>query len=82
VKIKLGRKAARFLKRQNDTVKERIRNQLVNLRKDPVPHDAKFLGRDGPDRAFRIRIGQYRVLYSINHERVLVFTIEKRERAY
>ena len=50
---------------------------------NPVPHDSKRIqGYNDP--TFRIRIGDYRALYRVNHEekRIVVVKIDKRERVY
>jgi len=50
---------------------------------NPVPADAKFLGRDQQaERVFRFRIGPYRALYKLKKECVLVAKIDKRPRVY
>ncbi|MBI2507482.1 type II toxin-antitoxin system RelE/ParE family toxin [Candidatus Woesearchaeota archaeon] len=52
---------------------------------EPVPSDAKFIGRDeSGEKIFRYRIGDYRALYKIkDHEKVILITkIDKRPRVY
>ncbi len=51
----------------DDLVTTRIESALLDLQKNPRPAGAKKLkGRDG----WRIRIGDYRVIYEI-HDRIL-----------
>ena len=59
-------------------------SKIEKLKDNPVPSDAKFLGRHEGDKVFRIRIGDYRVLYKIkDKEKVILITkIDKRPRAY
>ena len=57
--------------------------KIEELRKDPFPHKVKRVeGRK--EKAFRIRIGDYRILYVVLNETNILFfpKIEKRPRAY
>ena len=76
--------AARFLKKCDKDLCERITHKIQNLKETPVPSDAKFMGRHHGDKVFRIRIGDYRALYKIkeNEKIVLIAKIDKRPRAY
>ena len=69
------------LDRLPNDVAERILTRLVGLETNPRPADVKKLkGRD----AWRIRIGDYRVIYEI-HDRVLqilVITVGHRREIY
>ena len=73
----------KFLEKLDKHVSNRILNKIDDLlTKNPVPHDAKvIIGEHG---VFRIRIGDYRVLYRINYseKRVIVLKIDKRSRVY
>ncbi len=65
-------------------LRERIEKRLQRLADDPVPSDAKFLGRDKGEKLFRYRIGDYRALYKVKEEShiVLIARIDKRPRVY
>ena len=65
-------------------LKERIENRLKKLAENPVPSDAKFVGRDEGEKIFRYRIGDYRALYKVKEDMkiVLVAKIDKRSRVY
>ena len=60
----------------------RIIEKIEILKNDPVPHDSKRVV--GEDRTFRIRIGDYRVLYEVdwNKNLILIGKIDKRFKAY
>jgi mRNA interferase RelE/StbE len=56
-----------------DEISRRILLRLVGLETNPRPTDVKKLkGRD----AWRIRVGDYRVIYAIRDEQVQVIVIE------
>ena len=80
--VELSRQARDFLKKLDASVRERIRKRLRRLEEDPVPSDAKFIGRHQGEKVFRYRIGGYRALYKVKKQTVLVARIEKRPRAY
>ena len=73
----------KFLKSLDKHILRRIVNKIdETLSENPVPHDAKpLVGKHG---VFRIRIGDYRALYRINHleTKVIVIDIDKRSRVY
>ena len=75
--------AIKFLKQLDKHLVDRILTKIEKtLPLNPVPHDAKtIVGKHG---VFRIRIGDYRVLYRINYEtgKIIVVTIDKRSRVY
>ena len=73
----------KFLNKLNKEINNRILDKIEEtLTNDPVPHDTKsIVGKHG---VFRIRIGDYRVLYRINHQesKIIVFKIDKRSKVY
>lgn len=77
-------KAKRFLKKLDKPIASRIIDRLENLKENPVPSDAVFIGREGGDKVFRYRIGDYRALYKLKDSEkiVLVTKIDKRPRVY
>ncbi|MBI2548629.1 type II toxin-antitoxin system RelE/ParE family toxin [Candidatus Woesearchaeota archaeon] len=80
--IEFSNKSKKFLKRSDKQLAVRIIEKIELLKHNPVIHDSKKI--IGQDRAFRIRIGDYRVLYEIdwNNNIILVDKIDKRSRAY
>lgn len=64
--------ALRALKRIDPQDQARIRGAIALLAADPRPPGMKALrGRDG----FRIRVGNYRILYTIEDDRLLVVVV-------
>ena len=82
--VDLSQNAHKFLDKLDSHLKERIENTLKRLENNSVPSDAKFIGREGGEKIFRYRIGDYRVLYSVNDDKkiILVIKIDKRQRVY
>lgn len=64
--------------------KKRIRAALEAIREDPRPEgfDVKVLRKDGPDRYFRVRVGDYRIVYAPRGKHTYVFRIMHRSEGY
>lgn len=80
--IKLSRGARKFLNRANSDLYSRIRKALQTLRNSPRGTDCKKL--KGNKNEYRIRVGDYRVVYEI-HDNILVIMIVRiapRDKAY
>jgi mRNA interferase RelE/StbE len=80
-RIALRQSAEKEFKRLGHVEQKRIGAKLVALEENPLPPGAIALqGRPG----FRIRIGDYRVLYEVDHEKrlVSVFAIGHRRDVY
>lgn len=80
--ISLTSNAEEFLFKSNKELARRITEKIELLKVDPVPHNSvKIVGEQ---RTFRIRIGDYRVLYEVNWNEkiILVYNIDKRAKVY
>ena len=74
--------AKRQLKRLSKENQQRILGAIEKLADHPRPRDCKQL--QGEDRLFRLRVGDYRVVYEI-HDRVLlvlILTVAHRREVY
>ena len=54
-------------------VRRRIANRIDALRENPRPPGAKQL--QGEDRLYRLRVGDYRVIYSIEGRRLVILVV-------
>jgi mRNA interferase RelE/StbE len=80
-RVILPKSVQKRLDRLPDDVAERILFRLAGLESHPRPADVKKLkGRD----AWRIRVGDYRVIYEIHDRelRILVITVGHRREVY
>ncbi|MBS3156527.1 type II toxin-antitoxin system RelE/ParE family toxin [Candidatus Woesearchaeota archaeon] len=75
--------AKRFLKKIDSQTAKRILERIEKLQKEPFPSDVKRVV-NRKEKIFRIRIGDYRVQYSVLYDKNILFIseIEKRPRAY
>ena len=72
--IEVSRTAARHLRRLETEDKRRISHAITRLAADPRPRGSrKLLGYDD---VFRIRVGAYRVIYSIEDRRLIVVMLK------
>ena len=80
--IEFGTKALKFLSKLEKGNKERVFKKITELENNPFPSDVKKL--KGEKDVYRIRIGDFRVLYRIIREDdiILVFRVDKRSRVY
>lgn len=79
--VRLHPEAARAFRRLRGAVRERIESAIDALAADPRPRGAaKLVGRDD----FRIRVGDYRIVYAVDDEQqlVLVARIAHRREVY
>jgi len=82
MKIEFGTRALKFLSKLEKVSKERIFKRIKELCEDPFPSDVKKL--KGEKDVYRIRIGDFRVLYRIISEDdvILIFRVDKISRVY
>ncbi|MEK6872769.1 MAG: type II toxin-antitoxin system RelE/ParE family toxin [Nanoarchaeota archaeon] len=79
----LGPKSEKFLKKAEKETRTRIWKKLDELKLNPFPQEVvRVVGKRG--KAFRIRVGSYRIQYYVFQDRqeIVVFDVDKRERAY
>ncbi|RLE65839.1 MAG: type II toxin-antitoxin system RelE/ParE family toxin [Thermoprotei archaeon] len=81
-RVELSKKAFRSLKKLDPRTRLRILEKLMSLREEPIPRSAAKLR--GEKHAYRLRVGDYRILYKIlwKEETILIFKIEHRRKAY
>ncbi|TMD34242.1 MAG: type II toxin-antitoxin system RelE/ParE family toxin [Chloroflexi bacterium] len=67
--IRLHPEAQRAYARLHGSARERVATAIDGLSREPRPHgDTKLAGRDD----FRIRVGDYRVVYAVDDDRRLI----------
>ena len=85
--ISLHRKFIKKVKklRLQESYAEKIKAILGILKFDPIPWKNFDIRKiEGGKNIYRIRIGKYRIFYSIDeqHRKIKIIDIEKREKAY
>jgi mRNA interferase RelE/StbE len=81
LKVFLSTKAKKALEGVSPELRARLESKISELLSTPYPQGCKKL-RGAPD-AYRLRVGDFRVLYVIvEHKEILVFKISQRSTAY
>ena len=72
-KIEIKKSAVKEIKSLPENYLQRILKLIKSLSVNPRPHNCKKLsGKDN----YRIRIGVYRIIYSINDDKLVVYIIK------
>lgn len=72
--IEIARSAEKQLRRLPRTDRERVVSAIASLATDPFPKGVRKLS--GYDDVFRVRIGRYRILYSIEESALTVLILK------
>ena len=81
----LKKPALKFLKSIKDkTLLKRISDKIDELEKNPFPQDIERVEGYKDVKVFRVRVGDYRILYFVDYSssKVYVEKIDKRSRVY
>ncbi|MFD2116316.1 type II toxin-antitoxin system RelE/ParE family toxin [Paenibacillus yanchengensis] len=82
-KLIFDKNVEKFLKKQDNTVRLRIQNALLELAENPyrASQVKRLVGRE---RQFRKRVGEYRIIYEIVDQQlvILVLKVSSRGSAY
>lgn len=71
-RVEIAESAAKSIAKLQPQVALRVRNAILGLEENPRPHGVKKLRGES---AYRIRVGDYRVVYTIDDNVVLVIVI-------
>lgn len=82
--IKFGPQPTKFIKKLDLQTKERIKKKLLKLKEDPFPPEVERVEGYKGEKAFRVRVGDYRILYLVRYEDESLFIakVDKRGRVY
>ncbi len=80
--IEFSTKAIKFFKNKESKLKKRVFEAINNLRLEPLPYGYVLL--KGTEKEFRIRVGKYRIIYSIFYDlkTIIILDINKRDKIY
>lgn len=68
--IELKPQAREFIENQTKKVQRQLVRKIESLQKDPRPSNSKLL--DSTKKIYRLRSGDYRIVYQIKDKRLLV----------
>jgi len=80
--IGYSNQAVRFLRKADKLLAARILDKIETLADEPVSHDTKKI--HGSKALFRVRVGDFRILYEISYEEnhIGIVKIDKRDAVY
>ena len=81
--VEYSHQALKFLKKADKILVERLLRKIEELKTNPVLHDSKTI-QGYKENLFRVRIGDYRILYEIDYSsnKFGIVKIDKREKVY
>jgi mRNA interferase RelE/StbE len=65
--------AGRQIRKLGRTAQERVLARIEKLEEDPRPHDASKL--QTPEELYRIRVSDYRIVYQVEDDRLIVLIV-------
>jgi mRNA interferase RelE/StbE len=72
-KVKVAEEAARFIRKQDKRIQRQIINNIRALAQNPRPQGCKKL--QGYKELYRIRSGNYRIVYTVREKMLFVFVV-------
>ena len=74
--------AKKFLKKSDIVLLKRLFKKIEELREKPFLHDSKTI--EGSEKLFRVRVGDFRILYEVDHMKnfIGIVKIDKRDSVY
>ena len=80
--ISYSSRSKKFLKKADKVLVKRLVEKIEKLIEDPIIHDTKAV--KGSKGLFRVRVGDYRILYEVDYRNNLIgiIKIDKRPRVY
>ena len=69
--LKIQKNAQKSLAKVSEPFQSKIINKIYDLANNPYYNSKKLIGRE----AYRIRVGNYRVIYEINNNELIILVI-------
>ncbi|MHC4882221.1 MAG: type II toxin-antitoxin system RelE family toxin [Planctomycetota bacterium] len=73
-KVDIGPKAGKFIRKQDKSIQQQIIRKLRELETNPRPGGCKRL--QGKKDLYRVRTGDYRIIYTIKDNQLLVLVVQ------
>lgn len=74
--LKYSKQAMKYIKKQDKPTKKRIQKALVTLAEDPYQRATLDISSlQGIDSAFRLRIGDFRIVYEVINNELIIYVI-------
>jgi mRNA interferase RelE/StbE len=71
-----SKQAAKYIKKQDKPTRKRIREALLTLAENPYQRGVLDINSlKGVDSAFRLRVGDFRILYEVKDKELIIYVI-------
>ncbi|MDZ5473261.1 type II toxin-antitoxin system RelE/ParE family toxin [Bacillus sp. 31A1R] len=71
-----SKQAAKYIRKQDKPTKERLKEALLTLAENPYKRGVLDISSlQGVDGAFRLRVGDFRIVYEIKNEELIIYII-------
>jgi mRNA interferase RelE/StbE len=86
-KVMLHQRALKFLECLNEKTRDRIKRSISQLQEDPIRSRPgadirRLVGTKGRQDLFRLRVGDFRVIYAVEEDAIWVTEIFSRGKGY
>jgi len=80
--VELKPRAQKFIAAQSKRIQKQLIKRIESLAVNPHPSNSKML--HGKEKLYSLRSGSYRIIYQVQHERlvVIIATIDHRSNVY
>jgi mRNA interferase RelE/StbE len=72
--IEFSRQADRQFRNLPSQIQQRLKSRIDSLAATPRPHGSEKLS--GADQLYRIRVGDYRIVYAVEDDRLLILVVK------
>ena len=72
--IEFSRQADRQFRNLPSQIQQRLKSRIDSLAATPRPHGSEKLS--GADQLYRIRVGDYRIVYAVEEDRLLILVVK------
>ncbi|MDH4304231.1 MAG: type II toxin-antitoxin system RelE/ParE family toxin [Nitrospira sp.] len=72
--IEFSRQADRQFRNLPSQIQQRLKSRIDSLSTTPCPHGSEKLS--GVDQLYRIRVGDYRIIYAVEDNRLIVLVVK------
>ena len=79
-KLSISKKASKELEKLPDTILKKLYVKLTQLPQNPFPTYSKKL--KGSAHSYRIREGDYRVIYEVEEQEIIIMSVGHRREVY
>lgn len=71
-----SKQAAKYIKKQDQLTKKRLEEALLTLAENPYHRGVLDIqSLKGIDNAFRLRVGNFRIIYEVKEEKMIILVI-------